>query len=959
MPSPAIIKQKLTDVRNKTLNYTLSVVALLGTVSFFLLLSRAIDFGFNPSFAISAISILVFIAIFYFRHKLSIQQKTILLITFTTLLFGAGLYSFGYLAASKIFILGLPIIVSFISGNKKSFVVLLVMFALYAVFGFLYTHKILEYNFDTTGYIFSPTSWILEGVIILMSCLGILYVSNLFIEIIIENYAKFEKQNKEYQDINQELNCLLDELYESNNRNSALLNAVPDMMFILNHDNQIVDFHSSVPLDDYISKEAFLNKDIRNVLPPIVCNSVETAIKNLKSTGEVQVVSFSLTIGDTLYHFESRLVSYGKDKILAIMRDVTGLKAANDNLQESEERFRIAAESINGIIYTIDKDMNFTLSKGMALCDLKLKPDEVVGMSLADYLNGHESSETTIDAHIRALTGKTVIFESTHNNIIFSTILSPIRNIEGEIKSVVGLSVNITEQKQLDIALRESESKYRLIFDNSPLGIAHFDKDGLITRCNNFFTEIMGLSEEKLFRRNLSNYADRPLFETITSSLNSGNYSFYQGTFTSPFNQRQVPIRARIKPISKNNAVVGGILLIEDLSDKIKHEDLQKQIEIVKESARFKQNFLANMSHEIRTPLTGVMGMIDILEQSELNNQQHEYVGILKQSGENLREIIDQVLDFSKIEAGKISLNKTTIPFQTIVFKAEKLFYSICKKDISFTVETDPRIPSYIVVDETRIMQIINNLISNAVKFTTKGNIHLKTECVSFRDQKCKLKISVSDTGMGIPCEKQQQLFTPFTQVDNNDIRQYEGTGLGLSICKELARLQGGEVGLESKPKIGSTFWFTIMVDFSADHIPMLTEPQLFPFQINSKLKILLAEDQKVNQKVFKILFLSMGFEIQIAENGQEALQMYEPDKFDLILMDIQMPQMDGITATRILRQRYTDLPPIIGLSANAFEGDREKYMKLGFDEYLTKPLKKNDFYFAMASVMGKNSMSA
>jgi PAS domain S-box-containing protein len=959
MPSPANINQKLNDVRNKTINYTLSVVAVLGTVTFVFLLIRAIDFGFNASFAISVISILVFIAVFFIRHKLSLQKKIILLTIFTILLFTSGLYSFGYLAASKIFILGLPIIISFVSGNKKSFAVLLIMFVIYSIFGLLYAQNVIVYNFDTTGYINTPTSWILEGVIILLSCMGILFISHLFIEIIIENYARIEKQNKEYQAINQELNCLLEELYESNNRNKALLNAVPDLMFILNNNNEIIDFHSSVPLDEFISNNVFMNKNIQEVLPVHVYKPVHCSIGRLKSSGEIQLVSFSLSIKDTLYHFESRLVIYGKDKILAILRDVTGLKEAKDNWQESEERFRIAAESVNGIIYTIDKEMKFTLSKGMALCDLDLKPDELVGTNLKEFLKGYGSAEIIIDAHIRAMAGKTVIFESTHNNMVFSTILSPIKNLDGEIKSVVGLSVNITEQKQLDIALRESESKYRLIFDNSPLGIAHFDNKGLITRCNNFFTEIVGLSEERLFRRNLSDYADRALYATINNSLITGKYNYYQGTYTSQYNQKQFPIRACIKPICKNNTIVGGILLIEDLSDKIKHEELQKQIEVVKESVKFKQNFLANMSHEIRTPLTGVMGMVDILEQTGLNDQQQEYISILKQSGENLREIIDQVLDFSKIEAGKITLNKTTIPFEGIVSKAEKLFYCICKKDISFTVETDKRIPSFIIADETRVMQIINNLLTNAVKFTTKGNIHLKAECITLRDQRCKLKISVTDTGMGIPYEKQQQLFTPFTQVDNHDIRQYEGTGLGLSICKELAILQGGEVGLESKPKKGSTFWFTIMVDFSADHMPQLSQQEVFPLKVNQKLRILLAEDQKVNQKVFKILFNSMGFDIIIAENGEQALKMYEPGKFDLILMDIQMHQMDGITATRILRQQHSDLPPIIGLSANAFEGDREKYMKLGFDEYLTKPMNRNDFYFALASVNGKNSMTA
>jgi len=385
---------------------------------------------------------------------------------------------------------------------------------------------------------------------------------------------------------------------------------------------------------------------------------------------------------------------------------------------------------------------------------------------------------------------------------------------------------------------------------------------------------------------------------------------------------------------------------------KLNHEELRKQIETAEESARFKQQFLANMSHEIRTPLTGIMGMVDILEKSDLAPQHREYVSILKQSGESLREIINQVLDFSKIEAGKITLSKQNFPTDNLFKKAEKSFKSICRKNIGFSMQKDPRVPEYIVADESRIMQIINNLITNSIKFTHSGSVTVRSELLSYDSgsDTCKIRFSVTDTGVGIAPDKQKLLFTPFTQISGNGSSEFDGTGLGLSICKELSKLHGGEIGLTSKPCTGSTFWFTILAEKGQPILP--EEKNILPTKLtHNPLHILLAEDKKINQLVLKLLFTSMGHTLTIAENGKEAIGLFEKDKYDLILMDIQMPVMDGITATRLLKERHNNLPPIIGLSANAFEGDREKYMNQGFDEYLTKPLEKEDFYNALRSV--------
>ncbi len=383
-----------------------------------------------------------------------------------------------------------------------------------------------------------------------------------------------------------------------------------------------------------------------------------------------------------------------------------------------------------------------------------------------------------------------------------------------------------------------------------------------------------------------------------------------------------------------------------------KEQLLKQEVVIAKQSAEFKQNFLANMSHEIRTPLTGILGMAEILSRTRLDTNQKDYLNTLILSGENLRETINMVLDYSKIEAGKLKIKQEIFPLKELFADAEKLFSALKKENILMEMFIHPDIPEFIISDQRRINQVINNLLSNAVKFTPKGKITLVASLenkdpgnLSIEEEDTiTLKIIVKDTGCGISKENQLKLFTPFYQVEQSFDRSFDGTGLGLAISKELVHILGGQIGMDSQEGKGSSFWFTIKAT-----LPQSKDLVSFPPKINyekklKKLSVLLVEDKVVNQKVILLMLKSLGHSVTITANGAEALQVFAPGKFDLILMDIQMPVMDGITAMEKLRKRYKNLPPIVGLSANAFEGDREKYMALGMDEYITKPVKQTDF---------------
>jgi len=380
-------------------------------------------------------------------------------------------------------------------------------------------------------------------------------------------------------------------------------------------------------------------------------------------------------------------------------------------------------------------------------------------------------------------------------------------------------------------------------------------------------------------------------------------------------------------------------------------QELKQARDKAEEMSQAKGEFLANMSHEIRTPMNGVIGTLQLLSDTELGPAQQEYISTAHKSAHSLLTILNDILDLSKIEAGKLNIELIPLDLREIVNELITLHTMTAEeKVIQLYADIDEQLPQVLVGDPTRIRQVLANLISNALKFTEKGHVLVRIRVVSSGDKIAGISFEVEDTGVGIKEEVIDKLFNEFTQADGSTTRKYGGTGLGLAIVKQLVEMMQGQFGVESTPGEGSIFWFRIPLEISKEQSIKQLEVQEPEQKGKLSGHVLLVEDNPINQMVAQKMLEKIGITSTLAGDGQEALNMLEQGEFDAVLMDCQMPVMDGFEATQRIRQQDVLLKlPVIAMTANVMEGDREKCIQAGMNDYIGKPVVEADLKKTLA----------
>ena len=667
----------------------------------------------------------------------------------------------------------------------------------------------------------------------------------------------------------------------------------------------------------------------------------------------------------------------------ATARDITESKKI------SEENIRLSwvAKSTDNIVIITDKyrkiqwvNQAFETSTGYSL-------DKAIGKNPASLLQYEETSLETVDTIREALNNK-VSFKGEIKNrskdgrrYWLDLSINPIFNDKNELINFISIETDITEKKKKDLSIRNLLNTQNSIFNGVGHAVMFINADGIVQVINKVGVNLVGYTMEEVvgkmsaltfydanevLRRSLDLTFElgekiEPDFNTLIAKTTPeyNNMDANEWTYISKSGKR-TPIWMSITCIKNTDgAILGYFSAAEDYTIKKQAEsDLINAKNLAELAVFAKDSFLANMSHEIRTPLNAIIGFTELLSQNNLDTVQAEYVGNIQDAGDNLLLLINDILDLSKIESSQLVIENHPFNVKNVLNHV----YSLLKvkadqKGLEFSLFLDANMPESVIGDKGRINQIIMNLAGNAIKFTETGEVSISVKKMTETDMTVTLKFSIKDTGIGIAIEKLSTVFERFMQAEASTTRKFGGSGLGLSIVKQLVELQGGEISVKSKVGYGSEFYFSLEF-LKAETVKTETRGKSILNQPSSfgKLSILLCEDNEMNKRLAKIVVEGFGFNLDIASNGQEGIDLLLKNQYDLILMDLQMPVKDGYQTTIYIRNELKMNIPIIAMTAHSLVGEQQLCYDLGMNAYVAKPFKQAELLENIHLVMEMKS---
>ncbi len=647
--------------------------------------------------------------------------------------------------------------------------------------------------------------------------------------------------------------------------------------------------------------------------------------------------------------------------ILQMNRDMRRRRRAEAEMDMSDARYKNIIENASVVMFTTDINGMITFANRQVATLTGYEVEELLGKDFSFLLHpswlqqvfNHYTNQfqqkipsSTMDFIIRTKSGQQKWVEQTGQLLM----------TDDQITGFQCMVKDITEKKKIELELKESEQRrkeeqFRLeaILENTTSLIFIKSLDGRYIMVNRRFREMMGVTNEMVINKTDYDFSEKETadhYKRLDDEVISTRKPVESEEWIFGPEGRKNLLVIKFPLIDHKKKIFGISGIATDITDRVLYQ--QKLIEARKnaeEAKQMQEQFLANMSHEIRTPMNGIQGMTNLLLQTDLGDQQREFAGMIKRSVNNLLVIVNDILDFSKIKAGKVTIEKNPFQIKEVLQQVKAQFdHEIQRKELSFVLDTDMNLPETVVGDAYRLNQVLVNLVSNAVKFTVTGEVRVKTEVLSQQQQKLHLRFSVIDTGIGIPDERLSSIFEAFTQAGADIARNFGGAGLGLAICKGLIELQQGNIVAVSKPGEGSVFHVELKYELPVQAADAQTEGVLL---LRDK-RFLVVEDNEVNQKLISYVLKKVGGTVDLAHNGRMAIELLEQqkeEKYDLIVMDIQMPVMDGYEATEYIRNVLQLQTPIIAMTATALKGDQERAEQIGMNDFMLKPFDFDDLY--------------